>query len=330
MIRPQPIATAASLALTLALLPALSFAQPLRGQFDKSLKASAPVTLSVTSGSGSVTVNPGPDGTVRVVGTIRGNTSWTGASEEAIRRAVNALEAAPPIVQNGSTITVGRIDDEEARRHVSISYEVTVPSRTALAVTTGSGSQQIGALTGSVEASSGSGSLTIGAIDGRVDARAGSGSIKIGGAKERVSASTGSGGIDVGRVSGQVMLNSGSGTVHVDAAPDATIDVNTGSGGIEVSGLVGGLSARASSGSIRIAGTPKSDWQLSTSSGSIRLAIPDGTAFRVQASTSSGSIETDHKLAVSSVGRRELAGSVGSGGALISARSSSGSISISR
>lgn len=330
MRRVDTLTAAGALAAALVLVPIHSSAQTVRGSFDRSLNVSAPITVSVTSGSGSVTVTPGGTGAVRVVGTIRGNSGWTGASEEAVRSAVKALEAAPPIVQTGSTIAVGAIEDEAIRNRVSISYEITVPSRTSVSVKTGSGSQQVGALNGSVEASSGSGSLTIGAIDGSVDARAGSGSIKIDGAKERVMVSTGSGGITIGRVAGRVSLNTGSGSITVADAPDATIDVSTGSGRIEVDGLVGGLAARASSGSIHVAGTPKSDWRLNTSSGSIVLAIPDGSAFRVQANTSSGSIDTDHKLAVSSVGRRELNGTVGAGGALVSARTSSGSIRIGR
>ena len=86
--------------------------------------------------------------------------------------------------------------------------------------------------------------------------------------------------------------------------------------------------ASAASGSIHITGTPTADWQLQTSSGSIVLGIPEGSGFRVQAHTSSGSINTDHKLTITSAGRRELSGTVGSGGVLISARTSSGSIRI--
>jgi DUF4097 and DUF4098 domain-containing protein YvlB len=116
----------------------------------------------------------------------------------------------------------------------------------------------------------------------------------------------------------------------VQQAPEAEIDASTGSGQIDIDGLTGGLTAHAASGSIHVNGTPTADWQLNTASGSIVLGIPEGSAFRVQASTSSGSIDSDHKLTVSHVGRRELTGTVGNGGALVSARSSSGSIRIGR
>jgi hypothetical protein len=330
MPRAQLLIAAATVALVIAAVPAQAAAQSFEGRFDKTLSVSGPVTLSISSGSGSVDVSAGGDDAVRVVGIVRGTSWWRGASDAAVRRAIEAIEARPPIVQNGGTIAVGAIDDEDVARMVSISYTVTVPRKTALTVKTGSGSQHIAAIAGPIEATTGSGSVTVGAIEGAADVRTGSGSVRVDAARERVNVSTGSGGITLGRVAGRVTLNSGSGSVTIREAPDATIDVTTGSGRIGVDGLVGGLTAHAASGSIHVNGTPKADWQLATSSGSIDLGIPEGTAFRVQASTSSGSIDTDHKLTVSSAGRRSLSGTVGSGGVLVSARSSSGSIRIGR
>jgi DUF4097 and DUF4098 domain-containing protein YvlB len=307
-----------------------SAAAQISGHFDRTLKVSGPVTLSVTSGSGSVAVTAGTDASVHVVGTIRGNTRRGKWSDADVERAVRAIEAKPPIVQNGSTIGLGAIEDEEIAQQVSISWEVTVPRRTELTVKTGSGSQKVAALAGPVTATSGSGSITIGAVEAAVDVRTGSGSIDVEGARERVNATSGSGTITLGAVSGKVAINTGSGSISVSKAAEATVDVSTGSGEIEITGLTGGLTANAASGSIHITGTPTADWQLHSSSGSIVLGIPLGTAFRVQANTSSGSIDTDHKLTVTHAGRRELTGAVGAGGVLVSARTSSGSIRIGR
>jgi hypothetical protein len=299
------------------------------GRFDKTLKVSGAATVSIASGSGSVNVIAGGDGSVHVVGTVRGN-NWRDWGGDAVERAVRAVEAKPPIVQNGSTIELGRIEDEELSRRVSISWEVTVPRQTSLTVKTGSGSQTLASLAGPVMSNAGSGSVTIGNIAGAVEVKTGSGSIKVEGGTGRVAASSGSGSIHIGGVSGKVGISTGSGSIEVLRATDATVDVSTGSGQIDIDGLKGGLTASASSGSIHINGTPTSDWQLHTSSGSIVLGIPDGSAFRVQASTSSGSINTDHRLTISSVSRRELTGTVGNGGVLVAARTSSGSIRIRR
>lgn len=328
MIRRQ--SSAALVAAALVALAASPAAAQVRGKFDKTLNVSGGVTLSVTTGSGSVSVAPGGDSSVRVIGTIRGNSWWGRSSDSAVERAVRAVESKPPIVQNGSTISLGAIDDEEISRRVSISWEITVPKQTALTVKTGSGSLDIGSLAGPVSVNSGSGSITVGSTSGPVEARAGSGSIKVEGATGRVNVSTGSGSINLGAISGKVALNSGSGSVTVRKAGEAAIDVSTGSGQIDIDGLTGGITASSASGSIHVNGTPTADWQIHTSSGSIVLGIPDGTAFRVQANTGSGSIDTDHQLTVSRVGRRELTGTVGAGGALVAARSSSGSIRIGR
>jgi hypothetical protein len=330
MLRPHLLVATCGLTLATFITPPAVTAQSIQGRFDKTLSVSEPVTISVTSGSGSVDVKAGSGNAVHVIGIVRGTSWWRGATDESVQKAIKAVESRPPIVQNGSTIAIGAIDDEELARRVSISYELTVPTRTALTVKTGSGSQTIASLSGPVEASSGSGSVSVGSIEGPADVRAGSGSVTVDAARERVNVSTGSGGITLGRVAGRVTVSSGSGSVSIREAPEATIDASTGSGRIGVDGLVGGLTAHAASGSIHVNGTPKADWQLSTASGSIVLNIPDGTAFRVQATTGSGSIDSDHKLTVTRVDKRTLSGSVGSGGALVTARTSSGSIQIGR
>ena len=314
--------------LALAVVSATPASAQVLGKFDRTLTVSGQTSVSITSGSGSVNVVAGGDGSVHVVGTIRGN-SWHDSSDR-VAHAARAVEAKPPIVQNGSTISLGSIDDEETSRRISISWEVTVPKQTSLTVKTGSGSQTIASLAGSVNANAGSGSVTIGNTSGAVDVRTGSGSIKVDGGTGKVNASAGSGSIHLGRVSGKVSVSTGSGSIDIASADNAAVEVSTGSGQIEINGLKGGVTASASSGSIYVNGTPTSDWQLQTSSGSITLGIPDGSAFRVQANTSSGSINTDHKVAITSAGRRELTGTVGNGGVLVSARTSSGSIRIRR
>jgi DUF4097 and DUF4098 domain-containing protein YvlB len=316
------------LAVVLAVIP-LSAAASVEGQFDKSLTVAGPVTVRVTSGSGSIIVRSGPDQSVRIVGRIRGADRWNTRADEVLR-AVKAVEAAPPVHQDGPAIRIGEIDDKEIARLVSISYDVTVPKSTAVAAKAGSGAVTIEALAGPVSASTGSGAIKVGLIAADVEARSGSGSIEVAGASKRLSVSTGSGAIEVGRVSGDVRIESGSGSVDVTDVADGTVTVSTGSGRIAVAHVNGGLTAHSGSGSVEIGGTPKADWQVNTASGGIRLAIPAGTGFRVRANTNSGRITTDHPLTISSAGRRELIGTVGEGAVLVAASSSSGSIQIDK
>ena len=184
--------------LVLATLAPTSVAAAPEGRFEKSLSVSGPVTLSVTSGSGSIKISSGADGTVRVIGTVRGNSGSGAGSDDEVTRAVKAVETSPPIVQQGNTIKLGTIDDEAISRRVSVSFEVTVPRTTSVTARTGSGSQDIASLAGSVSAHTGSGAITIGAVEGAVEARSGSGRVEVAAGKERVSIATGSGEVKVG------------------------------------------------------------------------------------------------------------------------------------
>ena len=102
----------------------------IEGRFERTLTVTGAVSLSATSGSGSIDVGTGPDGSVHVKGIIHGAT-WGSASSDEVARAVKEVEARPPVVQEGNTIRVGEIGDERIARLVSISYTITVPRSTS-------------------------------------------------------------------------------------------------------------------------------------------------------------------------------------------------------
>ena len=320
------IATLVVVVAGLAAVPVVAVGQEL-GRFERTLTVSAPVALAIVSGSGSVDVRSGPDGSVRVIGSIRAADRWR-TNEQDSRSAVRVVEENPPIVQEGNRIDLGLISDPDVDRRVSISYEVIVPRATRLTSRTGSGSQKVAALAGPVSVTTGSGSVEVGAIDGGVDVSTGSGSVNVESGRERVFINTGSGTVHAGTVAGDLLIRTGSGGIHVEQVSDGTADLRTGSGSVELRRLDGGLSANTGSGSITVSGIPRRDWTVSSSSGQLALRIPAGTPFRIQANSSSGSIETDHDLQTSTVSRRELTGTAGQGGPLVTARTSSSRIAI--
>jgi len=299
------------------------------GRFERTLKVGGPVDLSVSSGSGTITITPSSGRTVRIVGTIRANrwrSSWRNDEDPQAR--VRRIEAQPPIEQQGDRISVGRTDDQ-LYRNISISYEIHVPEATMVSANTGSGSVQIGALRGPVTASSGSGSVEIGATGGAVKVSTGSGQIKVEGAKERIEANSGSGSIYLRNIAGDATAHAGSGSIEVEQTAKGTVNLTNGSGSIKAWGVRGGLVARASSGSIHVQGTPLAAWDLDTSSGSIQLDLPRDAAFDVSIRTGSGSINMDHPVTVQgTIDRRRLSGRVRGGGPLIAAHTSSGSVDI--
>src|SRR5215207_3530423 len=177
------------------LIPPAAYAQRADGSFERTLTVAERPDIEIESGSGGIEVRQGAAGRVEVRGRIRA-TDWGWqrgrySPEERVKR----LESTPPVTQTGNVVRIGQIDDEALRNGVSISYEVIVPAASVLRSKTGSGSQRIEGVEGSVDASSGSGSIVVRHAGGRVRASTGSGGITadaIGGAFD---ASTGSGSI---------------------------------------------------------------------------------------------------------------------------------------
>src|SRR5215472_14797570 len=101
------------------------------GHFEPNMQVSGAVDLDVTSGSGNITVQTGGSGSVYVSAKIHASNSWffgSGSAEDRIQR----IEKNPPVEQNGNTIHIGRSDDRDLFRNISIDYDITVPAQTKL------------------------------------------------------------------------------------------------------------------------------------------------------------------------------------------------------
>ena len=318
----------APLLVMLAAAPSFAADITAEGSFERTLKVSGPVNLDVTTGSGHINVRAGEPGTMRVLGTIRAGTGWHIDRAEAEAK-VRRLEANPPIEQNGNVVRIGRIEDEDLRRNVSISYELVVPAETRLRSETGSGGQTIDGIRGPLEASAGSGGLKISNIGAEAHASTGSGGIELDTIQGNVHASTGSGHIRGTRIAGGVNGNTGSGNVELEQTAPGNDEIETGSGSVEVRGLRGSLRVRTGSGRITAQGEPTGEWRLHTGSGSVTVRLPQQAAFDLYARTSSGSIHTNHPITVEgTLNRREVRGKVRGGGHLVDVSTSSGSVEI--
>jgi hypothetical protein len=245
------------------------------GSFDRTLNVSGPVSLDVSTGSGTIAIHRGAGDRVQVHGRIRAGANWFGSSRDA-EEAVRQLEANPPIEQAGQTIRIGRIANRDWARDVAISYEIVAPAQSNVTSHTGSGGQTLESLAGRVVVGTGSGRITLRDITGDLDANTGSGSIDATGFRGGLRLRTGSGGVRVqGEQSGRWDLQTGSGPIDVDLPSNASFELSahTGSGAVEVgypltmrgrgdrhrhdvSGTVGSggqvLSAHTGSGHIRI------------------------------------------------------------------------------
>lgn len=281
-----------------------------QGSFQRTLNVSGTANLDVTTGSGRVEVHQGNNGRVEVRGEIRVGEFRRSRrdAEDIVRR----LESNPPIEQSGSTIRIGRIEDRDMQRNVSISYSITVPPQTT------------------VVASTGSGSILVSGVSGEVRADTGSGRIEVTDTGASVRANTGSGVIVANGVHGGLTASTGSGSVRASLTAAGNVDISTGSGSVEVSGVKGALRIHTGSGRITADGEPTGRWDLNASSGSIALRLPPQAAFDLYAHTSSGSISADHPITVQGrISRRnEVTGRVRGGGVAVDVRTSSGSIRV--
>jgi DUF4097 and DUF4098 domain-containing protein YvlB len=316
---------AATVALAWFALAPQAAAQTAGGSFERTLRVTGTAELSVRTGSGRIRVNAGVGDTVKIAARLRADNSWFAGDASA---RIREIEKNPPVEQAGNTLQVGRFADENLARNISISYDVTVPARTTVNARTGSGSIDIGDVSGPVDANTGSGSITVGRVAGPVTASTGSGSIAVTGAGS-LNARTGSGSIRGTAVGGALTASSGSGSVHLAQSGKGDVNVSSSSGDVEVTGVDGAARVSASSGSVAVEGRPTGPWDVHSSSGGVTLRIPSGARFDLDARASSGRIEMTHAITVSgTIDKQRLQGKVQGGGPLVSVRTSSGGIRI--
>lgn len=297
---------------TLSLLVVLSFlcvtqiAFAADGQFTKDLTVSGTVDLDVTTGSGDIHVRPGSATSVKVVGHIHVS-NWSSNDAEKVKR----IEQNPPVSQMGSLIKIGRIEDPDLRRHVSISYDITVPTSTR------------------VKANTGSGNIDVQGTNGTLDADTGSGDVNLRDIGAKVSSHTGSGHISAQNVGAPFLASTGSGDMDVRLNGPGDVDVHTGSGGIHVEGANGSLRAKTGSGDVRANGNPTSNWFVQTGSGTVELKLAEATNFDLEASTGSGDLKFTKPVTVQGkLSKHEIHGKVGNGGPKVEVHTGSGDIEI--
>jgi Putative adhesin len=313
------------MALAISALP-LSAAST--GHFERTLQVSGPVDLDVTSGSGDITVRTGGSGTVSVSAKLRASKSWLFGDSNAEER-IGRIEKNPPVEQHGNTIRIGRFEDRELTRNISIDYEITVPAQTRLNSQTGSGDQTIGGVQLPLTAKTGSGNITVDNVAGDARISSGSGDLKINDVKGSLHADTGSGNIHAEGIAGEITASAGSGNVELHQVAAGDIKVETGSGNVKLRGIKGGLRASTGSGDIHAEGEATHDWRLGAGSGNITLHLPAQASFDLDARTSSGTLRLNRPVTTQgTISKSHVQGKVGNGGVILDVHTGSGDIAL--
>lgn len=203
---------------------------------------------------------------------------------------VQEIAKNPPIEQTGNIVRIGT--HHENLHNISIDYDVQAPAGSFL------------------------------------EASSGSGDVNDEGVGENAKLSTGSGSIHATGLHGSFKVETGSGDIVAEQTGEGDVRAQTGSGSIELKAIHGGLHAGTGSGDIRISGAPASEWRLDTGSGSIEL-WPGSTPFTLDASTGSGSIQTEPKMEMQgSFDRHHVTGKINGGGPTVRVQTGSGDIRV--
>lgn len=218
----------------------------------------------------------------------------------------------------------------------SVRIQAEVPEGTSLQVGSGSGDIDAVGRFAVVDAHAGSGDVRVGSV-GTAALATGSGDIRLAGAENAV-LRAGSGDVEVGDVAA-LRVKVGSGDLTATSVRSSCV-VRTGSGDVTIGGLTGAAQVEAGSGSLRLGAVDGSvkarsgsgeitidrltagHVELTTSSGSQRIAVPAGTALRVDADSRSGRVSSELGAVADGTGFERTAEVV--------ARASSGSITFRR
>ena len=301
--------TCLSLILLLAAcaLPAVA-ADSYQGSFQRTLQVTGPVQLEALTHSGDITVHSGAAGSVSISGKIHVSDHWLSGDRQAD---ISEVEKNPPIRQSGNSISI----DYPNVHNISIDYDITVPADTNVHSHTGSGDQRIEGLHGNLDLESGSGDMRLSSIAGEVRLH------------------TGSGDVEARDLSGPFTAEAGSGDIRLDSKGASDVQVHTGSGNIELRGVNGTLRVEAGSGDVSVEGTQTGAWDLRTGSGNVDLRLPANAAFDLEASTSSGRVDTSRPVTMTIQGdlrhaNRSVHGKVNGGGPLLTVHTGSGDVRI--
>jgi DUF4097 and DUF4098 domain-containing protein YvlB len=212
------------------------------------------------------------------------------------------------------------------RVSASVDFVITVPASAAVAVKTISGD------------------ITVANVRGELRADTVSGNVDLTGTPNVAMAKTVSGNVtakDIGSATA-LMLASVSGNIITSALKVRALDASTVSGDLLLRGLqVERLDAKSVSGNVEFAAplVRGGRYTFNSHSGNVRVAVVNGAGFELDATTFSGSVRSDFPITLrtdpdSRGGRgrdsRTIRGSFGDAGAILSVRSFSGTVVISK
>jgi hypothetical protein len=213
---------------------------------------------------------------------------------------------------------------------VSISYSVMIPSQASIKAKSVSGDVTVENIGGEAEASTVSGDVQIMKAEQGANGESVSGNVTVMDVNNGLYCKTVSGDVEARNISGNTELNCVSGDIIAENIT-GDVEAETVSGTVKMLNIsrAAVVKGKALSGAVIYEGeiNPAGRYTLNAHSGHVEMRIPSGSAFDFEASTFSGSIDTEFEIVISGkMSKKKISGSVNGGGADVNLKSFSGNI----
>ncbi|HET6878053.1 MAG TPA: DUF4097 family beta strand repeat-containing protein [Jatrophihabitans sp.] len=263
----------------------------------KTFALSGPINLAARVGHGSLTVHCVDDLTEARV-------------EMASRKGSGEFLERITVQMDGPTLTIsaprqGGVFDlfgDRWRTGASVDIDVTVPSGTALKISSFTADITVTGRCAGADVATGTGRIQLDHVDGDLRLRYG--------ASHSV----------IGRVSGSAIVKSGSGDTRLGEI-GGDLQCACGSGRLEAAAVRGSVKSRCGAGEARL-GAVYGDVDLASGSGAISVGLPKGVTARVDVHTGSGDLRSELPIEDEPVDR--------SGAITLRARTGSGDVHVFR
>ncbi|MBC8647902.1 MAG: DUF4097 family beta strand repeat protein [Thermoanaerobaculia bacterium] len=322
-----------SVLLLLALFPALAAAET---RIERTLRLDPGGEFRLEASAGSVTVTGSSDTGAHIVVTSR---------RSDIERVFHLDFQERP---GGVEVTARRKRRFlfDVGNYGSLHFEVRVPARTRLQIDTSGGSIRVTGTRGDADLETSGGSVHTTDLEGTLDVSTSGGSVGIDRQAGDVRATTSGGSVRVRDVKGRVELQSSGGNIEGDVVTGpvrartsggsvelreiaADVDAQTSGGSIQIAGAHGRVNAETSGGSIRadLSTGNEAGGTLETSGGGIIVKLDPQANLEIDAS--GGPVTVDLPVRVQGeISRRQVKGSLGSGGKTLRLHASGGSVRV--
>lgn len=248
--------------------------------------------FSAQTSNGSITVTGNEEQRCRVTATI----SARSVTVEEARLLAEQTEIRLDRTSDGLQAVIVR-PEMKHNESVSVSYDVSLPQKTALDLKTSNGK------------------ITITCI------------------AQDIRTTTSNGKIEMTNCSAEsLQAHTSNGSIDIRQTPARSLDLHTSNGAIKCEDITGNMTASTSNGSVNIRYAPDApnpaDIRITTSNGGIDLTTPKNYSAKVKAATSNGSIRTGLPITVQGEIGKTLNGVIGEGEGQLYLRTSNSSISI--